>query len=479
MNLASAGIRGAYFTSLALGFRQVFSLLTTFYVASRLLPADIGVFSLVMLVVGLAQAIGDIGISAGLVRTQKNSAVTLSTCFWVSAAIGAMLSIALVVLTPVASWFYQKPAIEPYLRVSAVGLLLNFMTPVPMAILQQRLAYREIAISQGLGSLAGAVTTIGLVTAGFGIWGLVFQPIIGNLCIWCLLVFYAKWLPTLQFQLASARDVLLHGVHLLGSGITSYLRNTLDIIIIGRALSAKDLGEYGMAQTILYSPMHLISSTISRVIFPLLAKVQNDLDKVRSAVLKATSWTALLVFPLYSGLVVLADEFVLHVFGPNWTGLVVLIRIMAISFIIQSIGNVSGPLMIALGRTKTVFKLSVAGALLYFAVVLALIPYGLKAVAIGYAVANSVVGLTTMIVALRCAQMPLSEFLMTLAKPALFALLMCVAIVLVQTALDPTAVLSFVVMLTVGAATYVALIYRFEESAWRQVLGALISRKVA
>jgi hypothetical protein len=40
-------------------------------------------------------------------------------------------------------------------------------------------------------------------------------------------------------------------------------------------------------------------------------------------------------------------------------------------------------------------------------------------------------------------------------------------------------VLSFAVMLTVGAATYVALIYRFEESAWRQVLGALFSRKAA
>ena len=54
---------------------------------------------------------------------------------------------------------------------------------------------------------------------------------------------------------------------------------------------------------------------------------------------------------------------------------------------------------------------------------------------------------------------------------------MCIAIVVVQTALDTTTVLSFVVMLGVGAATYAALIYRFEEAAWRQVLGALLSRK--
>lgn len=71
MSLANAGIRGAYSTSLGLDFRQVFLLLTTFYVASRLLPANIGVFLLVMLVVGQVQAICDIGISAGLVRTQK------------------------------------------------------------------------------------------------------------------------------------------------------------------------------------------------------------------------------------------------------------------------------------------------------------------------------------------------------------------------------------------------------------------------
>lgn len=110
---------------------------------------------------------------------------------------------------------------------------------------------------------------------------------------------------------------------------------------------------------------------------------------------------------------------------------------------------------------------------------MALIPYGLKTVAVGYAVANSIVGITTLVVALRCADMPLGEFLRSLAKPTVFALLMCTAILLVQQALPPATVATFAALLAVGAVTYVALIYRFEESAWRQVLGALFSHKAA
>ena len=104
MSLAKAGIRGAYFTSLALGARQVVSLATTFYVARQLLPADLGVFSMVMVVIGFAQVVGDIGLATGLVRSQNNSSTVLSTCFWFASGIGLVLSLMVFFLAPLWPW---------------------------------------------------------------------------------------------------------------------------------------------------------------------------------------------------------------------------------------------------------------------------------------------------------------------------------------------------------------------------------------
>lgn len=476
MSLARIGIRGAFFTSLALAFRQVVSLLATFYVARQLLPSDFGLFSMVMIVIGFAQVIGDVGIATGLVRSQKNSATVLSTCFWVGAAIGIVLASAVFILAPVAGWFYAKEEIEPFLRASALGMLVNFLTPVPMALLQQRLAYKEIALSQGISSLVGAFAAVTLVYAGFGIWGLVFQPIVGNLLTLFMLASYARWRPTVQFEFSSAQDILRTGVHLLGSGLTGYLRNNFDTLVIGKALSAKDLGVYGMAQTILYAPMHLITSTVSRVMFPLLSKVQDDLEKVRAAVLTATARTALLVFPLYFGLVMLADEFVQLVFGPSWLDMVFLIRIMACSFLIQSIGAVAGPLMLALGKSKIILRISIGNSVLYFVVLLTLIPYGLTAVAIGYAITNTIIGVFSLGVSLHFAKIKKKDYMKSIARPFVLALCMCLVILTLKYFFNSATLVQFVMLVISGATVYTVLAFFFEKSAWKQVISAIGSR---
>ena len=476
MSLVRAGIRGAYFTSLALGFRQVVSLLTTIYVARQLLPADLGVFAMVMIVIGFAQVIGDVGIAAGLVRSQKNDSVLLSTCFWVCVGIGFILSTAVYLCAPLATDYYEKPAVQPLLQVSALGLLFSFLAPVPMALLQQRLAYKEIALSQAVSSLAGALVAAVLVYSGFGIWGLVFQPMVGNLLAFCAMAFFAKWLPTLQFNLSEAKDIIKNGFYLLGAGLTTYFRNNFDTLVIGRGLAARDLGLYSMAQTILYAPMHLITSTVNRVTFPLFAKVQKDLEKIKAGVLTVTSRTALLIYPLYFGLIVVADEFVFQVFGPEWMNMVFLIRVMAISFLIQSTGGIAGSLLLALGRTRAMFFFSIGGSVLYLVILLILIPYGLSAVAVGYAVTNASLGLIFVGIALHSAKIPVSEYLHSFYRPLLLALTMCSVVLAVKLLYVDQTKLQFATLVVAGAVTYVLLVFVFEKAAWRQVRDALLNK---
>jgi len=476
MSLANAAIRGAYFTSLALASRQLISFLTIFYIARILSPADFGVAAMVMVVVGLAQVIGDVGFSAGLVRTRESSSLAYSTCFWIGLGLGLTLTAALILAAPLAASFYGEAQITPLLRVAAFGLLVNCCMPVPLAILQQRLGYKEIAGSQALGSLAGAITAVACATAGFGIWSLVLQPIIGNVASLLLMMRQARWLPTREFSYGAVREILHDGFNLLGSGISQYARNNFDTVVIGTALSSRDLGIYSMTRTVLYAPNYLITSVVSRVIFPLLAKIQDDAPKVRAAILTATSRTGLLAFPLYLGLLVVADDFVLLAFGPNWQEMVPLLRVMILPAMIQSIGHIASPILVALGASRTSLYLSFGSALFYFVVLLSVVSFGLHWVAYGYAAANSLIGIVSIVLALRRAEIPLRVFARAILRPVLLATTMAGVVLALQTQIDWAPLWRITTLIGAGAVVYVALIFCFEKGAWQQITAAF-SRK--
>jgi len=476
MSLATAAIRGAYFTSLALASRQLISFLTIFYIARILSPADFGVAAMVMVVVGLAQVIGDIGFSAGLVRTQQSSSVAYSTCFWIGLGLGLILTAALIISAPLAANFYGVDAIVPLLRVAAFGLLVNCCMPVPLAILQQRLGYKEIALAQALGSFVGAITAVACVTAGLGIWSLVLQPIVGNVLTLIIMLFQTRWFPSREFSFNAVREILRDGFNLLGSGISQYARNNFDTVVIGGTLSSKDLGIYSMTRTVLYAPNFLITSVVSRVIFPLLAKIQDDAPKVKTAILTATTRTGLLAFPLYLGLMVVADDFVLLAFGAHWLEMVPLLRVMIVPAMIQSIGHIAAPILVALGASRTSLYLSVGSAVVYFAVLMSVISFGLNAVAYGYAATNSLIGVISIGLALRQADIPLRVFVRAIARPVLLAAAMAACVFALKLQIPWPPLWRISTLIGSGVVVYIGLIFCFEKTAWQQITAAF-SRK--
>lgn len=473
MSLAITAIKGAYFTSVALAFRQAVSFLTVFYIARILSPSDFGTAAMVMVVVGFAQVIGDIGFSAGLVRSQKNSTAVLSTCFWIGLGIGVLLTLALIFAAPLAAIFYDVEAVAPLLRAAALGLLVNFCIPVPMAILQQRLGYREIALAQAFGSFGGAGVAIVLATTGFGVWTLVIQPIAGNVLALALMVIYAKWRPTWEYDYAAVREIMHDGLNLLGSSVSQYARANFDTIVIGKAMESKDLGVYSMARTILYAPMYLITSVVSRVIFPLLAKVQGDPEKIKETILIAVSRTGLLIFPLYIGLLVIADDFVLLAFGNEWLEIVPLIRIMIIPAMIQSISHIASPILVALGASRLSLRIGAGGTLFYFATLLCVIPYGMNAVAWGYAVTNSAIGAISILLALRLARISALVFLRAILRPLMLSLMMMAALFTIRTLIFTDPHLRLSTLIITGVLIYGSLIFFFEQKAWKQMTSGL------
>lgn len=472
MDLAKIAFKGAYFTSGALAIRQAVSFGTVIYVARILAPADFGLVALVMVVVGFAQVLGDIGFSAGLVRAQTDSRIATSTVFWLGLIAGLFLGGALTITAPWAAHFYNEPAMESLLQVSAIGLVVNFCIPVPLAMLQQRLAYKSIAISQVAGSLIGALFTVVAVSFGFGVWSLILQPIIGNTISTLLMVNLSRWRPGFCFSIASVSKILGDGFNLLGAGLAQFARGNLDSALIGKALSSSDLGIYSMARTVLYAPNFLITSVVSRVLFPLLSKVQDKREDIEQVVLLSIKQISILAFPLYVGLWVSAPDFVMVVFGSKWLSMVDLLRIMIFASFVQSLGNIGGPVLVALGASRINLYLNIGGLIIYFIVLLIAVKISLSAVAIGYVIANSLIGLVTLFLALSVANISYREMFRVVANPIMISISLASVLLLVQWAAPDNALFRLFLVSLVGMFLYLILIYLTERKFLSQMRGA-------
>ena len=114
-----------------------------------------------------------------------------------------------------------------------------------------------------------------------------------------------------------------------GNSLNYWIRNA-DNLLIGKVLGTTELGLYTRAYTVMLLPLSQISGVLSRVMFPTLASIQGDRARSRQIYLRAISAIALFTFPSMLGLLVVADDFVLVVFGSKWSEMIPVLRVLCI-----------------------------------------------------------------------------------------------------------------------------------------------------
>src|ERR1700761_750794 len=90
-------------------------------VLSRFLgPSEFGLVSIAMPFVLFAQIISDAGIGQSLVRSDGKDRTVWSTMFWVLAALGCVMALALVGIAPIVAAIYHEPRLKPIIMTLAL-----------------------------------------------------------------------------------------------------------------------------------------------------------------------------------------------------------------------------------------------------------------------------------------------------------------------------------------------------------------------
>jgi len=245
---------------------------------SRLLfPADYGLFGIVAYAASLGVFLGDLGLSAALVRQpHEPTRDETFTIFWCHQALTALIVAAVCALAPrLTEGYALGTEAVPMVWVMALTLFLSSLRVIPLMALERALAFPAIARAELVENVAQVACTIGLAALGCGAWALVMgsvvRGVVGLGCIW----WASPWRPVGAFRLDVLRRLVGFGLAFQLPPLVAALVAGWVPLMVGAVLGKEAVGLVNWAWALASTSM-ILSAVLNRVAFPAYCRLQED-----------------------------------------------------------------------------------------------------------------------------------------------------------------------------------------------------------
>jgi O-antigen/teichoic acid export membrane protein len=356
--------------------------LIVFVILGRLLdPQDFGLVALAGVFVGLLTVFGDFGFATYLVQARAVDQRGISTVFWSGLMLSSVIAIGLAGASPLIAGLFNAPELAPVLAVLSIGIVIHAFSATPSALLKRELAFRTLATRSILATILSSVVSVVLALAGAGVWALVAQALVLNTVSAVVLWLVGRWRPSWCFDRAFARQAMSYGSSVLGIQLVGQLRRRGIDLVIGAVAGTAVLGYWTVATRILAVIFDTVVQAISAVSTPVLARLQEDLPRLRRAYVLAVSTSLALITPVLVALLVTAHDMIVLVFGNQWEPSVPAAQIMSIATLFTTMVYFDRGLMLAVGRERWELFISLGAAVGRLVFVLLVASEGLTAIA--------------------------------------------------------------------------------------------------
>lgn len=281
-------------------------------------PAEFGVVTAVLVVVGMGRvlhaSIGPSLVQRDELRPEHVGAANVLAC-----STALMMTAAASWAAPFAAAFFRDELVAEVLRGMAWLYVCQALAVAPEALLQRELRLRELAIAESLGVALGCLPFgVGMAALGFGAHAMT-GAFLAQAAVKCVaLVWLCPTRPTFRTSSKAVRDVARFSLGVFAAGMCNYAASQGDNVIVGRAMPAAALGVYGRAYQLMSMPAMFLGEVTDRVAFPLLSRVQHDRAQLRVAYGRGVSLVACVMAPAAAACVALAPEIVRVVLGAGW-----------------------------------------------------------------------------------------------------------------------------------------------------------------
>lgn len=385
-DLAARSVRSGMVSVAARIVNALIQVASLIVLARLLAPHDFGLVAMVSAILGFAPFLIDLGLSDATVQRATLRPAEASALFWLTTALGATLSLAIVLAAPLIARFYGEPQLELIAIVIAPSVLLTALSLQHRALMRRAMMFREVAFVAVGAELVSTAVTIVLAREGAGYWALVAKPIVTALTALVATVALCRWWPGKPAFDANVRHMLRFGANVTAFTFADFIGRNVDRVGVGYFFGTRPLGFYDKALSVYESSVYLIAGPLHSVATASLSKLRDDPPQFRARYADAIATLTFFSVPAFAVLAVAGQDVVVLLMGDKWLAAGLLLSIVALCGPAHIIERSQGWLHVAAGRADRWARWGLVSSASQVLAVAFGLPFGAEGVAWAYAI---------------------------------------------------------------------------------------------
>lgn len=376
-DMKSKAASGLAWTSFEKVGQEVIQFVIGIIIARILAPEDFGVVGMTAIFLALANTIVDSGFGSALIQKKDRTEADYSTCFYFNILVGFAIYGILWIAAPWIADFYRTPILTDVVRVLGIAFIINSLSISQTARMTAEMQFRQMSVITIVAQLVTGLVGLVLAMTGWGVWALVFQQIASGAVRLIGMEIALKWVPSLQFSRQSFRHLFGFGSKILCSSIINTVYNNLYTLVIGRAFLPSDVGYYTRANQTAALPTNSLTQVVMKVAYPMMAQVQDDVERLRNAYTKFLRAQLFVIFPVLLGMAALAEPLFLVLLGEKWLPAVPLLQVLCLGMLFDPLTVINLNILYVKGRTDLVLRLELIKKPIAFLILFLSLNFGL------------------------------------------------------------------------------------------------------
>ncbi|HNT24286.1 MAG TPA: lipopolysaccharide biosynthesis protein [Anaerolineales bacterium] len=464
-DLAKATLRGTFWTYASFYSGKLMVFLSTVILARLLVEEEFGVAGYATVVISFLEVLSDLGIGPALIYHRDNPKARI-TAFWLNIGIGILLFLVTFFGAPLVGSFFQDPRAVPVTRALALVFPISALGSIHDTLLRKELSFGRKFIPDFVKAISKGLASIILALLGFGAWSLIIGQIVGRALSVVVLWRIMPWRPSFQFAKSLVRPLLSYGLNIVSVDALGITLNNADYLLVGRFLGAAALGVYTVAFRFPDLLVMQFCDVISKVIFPVYARMREDPQALQRGFLTTTRYVSLVTVPMGLGMALVARPLVLAFFTEKWIEAIPVMQAISIYSVMLSLAYNAGDVYKAQGRPIVLTQISILRAIVLIPALLWAIlgPGTITAVGWTHAAVAFVSGIFELYIASRMLHTPFQTILATLRPAFVNGALMSAGVLATLTVLNTANHWAqLIASVSVGMAIYSGALWLFHR----------------
>ncbi len=335
-------------------------------------PDAYGLFFMVVPLLLLSRLMPTQGWHAALVQRATLPDEAAQALFRRNLASGTWATALVIGVTPLWAWMYGQP--ELWKLVPALGgtTLVATLGSFHLALLERDVRLSQLAGTRLVAQVAGGATAILTALWRRDVWALVAGQYVEFAALAVLGWRLHSWRPARISTTADIQGSQSFARFFALSGLTTFLTNNVDKIIVGVWAGERALGLYSQAFNFMLKPVYLLTTPLTSMVLSSLSRTQPGEDEFLRFASGFYRFVAALLIPAGVGLFFVGQDVMLVLGGNEWATAGVLLSCLALAIPAHGMVILSGYALAASGRSDRQFWASGISAGILLTVYLAI-----------------------------------------------------------------------------------------------------------